>query len=176
MSRDVFYMVSSESDGRNDQQAAATSEPINNRQRDESNAGTTADLADQNENIEANGAEERIRPLIKERVYYAAKDGLPIALTSLLSSVESETTKNAYINQVSLISILHATKCSHHVVNIRFFFFNLIFLSEISSLNFVYCDRVLLLPSDYCVCMCVVCWIVFFCVIKIGREKKRVLF
>lgn len=101
MSRDVFYMVSSESDGRNDQQAA-TSEPINNRQRDEANAGTTAN-ADHNENIETS-AEERVRPIIKEKVYYAAKDGLPIALTSLLSSIESETTKNAYINQVSLIN------------------------------------------------------------------------
>lgn len=152
MSRDVFYMVSSESDGRNDQQAAATSEPINNRQRDESNAGTTADLAEQNENIETNDAEERIRPLIKERVYYAAKDGLPIALTSLLSSVESETTKNAYINQVSLINIPYATKRCHQCSQFPFFILNLILLSEISSLNFVYCDHVFLLPCDYCVC------------------------
>ncbi|XP_055311305.1 protein fem-1 homolog B isoform X3 [Sitodiplosis mosellana] len=96
MSRDVYYMVSSESDGRNDQQAASR-EPINNRQRDEANAGTAN--ADHNENIETS-TEERVRPFIKERVYYAAKDGLPIALTSLLSSVESETTKNAYINQI----------------------------------------------------------------------------
>lgn len=99
MSRDVFYMVSSENDGRNDQQAA-TSEPINNRHRDEANAGTAN--ADHNENIETND-EECVRPFIKERVYYAAKDGLPIALTSLLSNVESEITKNAYINQVNLI-------------------------------------------------------------------------
>lgn len=103
MSRDVFYMVSSESDGRNDQQAA-TSEPISNRQRDEANEGTAASNADHNDNIETS-AEECVRPIIKEKVYYAAKDGLPIALTSLLSSVESETTKNAYINQVSLLVI-----------------------------------------------------------------------
>lgn len=114
MSRDVFYVVPSESDGRNDQQqqqqqqqgaaaasAAATSEPINNRQRDESNSSTVDDDTDQYESIEGSG-EERVRPLIKERVYYAAKDGLPIALTSLLSNVESDATKNAYINQVNI--------------------------------------------------------------------------
>lgn len=98
MSRDVFYIVPSESDGRNDQQAASN-ESHSSRQRDESNAGSVD--TDHNENIE-HCAEERIRPFVKERVYYAAKDGLPIALTSLLSSVESEATKNAYINQVSL--------------------------------------------------------------------------
>lgn len=113
MSRDVFYVVPSESDGRNDQQqqqqhqqgaaaasAAAASEPINNRQRDESISGTVDNDTDQYESIESSG-EDCVRPLIKERVYYAAKDGLPIALTSLLSSVESEATKNAYINQVN---------------------------------------------------------------------------
>lgn len=103
MSRDVFYMVSSESDGRNDQQAA-TSEPIN-RQRDGTNA--TSGDTDHNQNIEPNSGEERVRPFIKERVYYAAKDGLPIALTSLLSSVESEATRNAYINQVSCSFIIN---------------------------------------------------------------------
>lgn len=95
MSRDVFYMVSSESDGRNDQQAA-NSEPINSRERD----GTNAISADSDQNIDPDSSEERVRPFIKERVYYAAKDGLPIALTSLLSSVESESTRNTYINQV----------------------------------------------------------------------------
>lgn len=97
MSRDVFYIVPSDSDGRNDQQAA-TNEPNSHRHRDESNSSTTD--TDHNDNIESSG-EERVRPFIKERVYYAAKDGLPIALTSLLSNVESEVTKNAYINQVS---------------------------------------------------------------------------
>lgn len=97
MSRDVFYMVSSESDGRNDQQAA-NSEPINSRDRDGTNANSTD--TDHNQTIEPDSSEERVRPFIKERVYYAAKDGLPIALTSLLSSVESEATRNTYINQV----------------------------------------------------------------------------
>lgn len=123
MSRDVFYVVPSESDGRNDQQqqqqqhhhqhhhhhhqqgavsaaAATTSEPINNQQHDESNSSAVDNDTDQNDSLDSSG-EERVRPLIKERVYYAAKDGLPIALTSLLSNVESEATKNAYINQVN---------------------------------------------------------------------------
>lgn len=44
---------------------------------------------------------DNIRPFIKDSVYYAAKDGLSIALFALLSSVESMATKNAIINQVS---------------------------------------------------------------------------
>lgn len=117
MSRDVFYIVpSSESDGRNDQQSA-TREGINNRHRN----GTDAGAADteHNEHTE-NSAEERIRPIIKERVYYAAKDGLPIALTSLLSSVESETTRNAYINQVRFTLIrCYVQKRPHFVITLR---------------------------------------------------------
>lgn len=123
MSRDVFYMVPSENDGRNDQQAAAaavaaaaTSESINNRQRDESNESIAVDT-DYNHNIEDRGGsgssgEERVRPFIKERIYYAAKDGLPLALTSLLSSVESETTKNSYINQVNLKNNHESSLCA----------------------------------------------------------------
>lgn len=98
MSRDVFYIVPSDSDGRNDQQAATNEQNSQNRHSDESN--TSSANTDHNDNIESS-SEECVRPFIKERVYYAAKDGLPIALTSLLSSVESEATKNAYINQVS---------------------------------------------------------------------------
>lgn len=45
---------------------------------------------------------DNIRPFIKDSVYYAAKDGLSIALFALLSSVESMATKNAIINQVSV--------------------------------------------------------------------------
>lgn len=43
---------------------------------------------------------DNIRPFIKDSVYYAAKDGLSIALFALLSSVESMALKNAIINQV----------------------------------------------------------------------------
>lgn len=102
MSRDVFYIVPSESDGRNDQQAA-TREPNNNRHGDDAEAGSSD--TDQNEQNE-DSAEESIRPIIKERVYYAAKDGLPIALTSLLSNVDNEVTRNAYINQVNFTCVL----------------------------------------------------------------------
>lgn len=41
-------------------------------------------------------------PFIKEKVYYAAKDGLSIALLALLSGVKSEAARNAIINQVSI--------------------------------------------------------------------------
>lgn len=95
MSRDVLYLVPSESEARNEQQASS-SEPAT-RHRNESNASTAS--IDDNEHIDE-GAEENIRPIIKEKVYYAAKDGLPIALTSLLSGVECDITRNAYINQV----------------------------------------------------------------------------
>lgn len=102
MSRDVFYMVSSESDGRNDQQAAH-SEPINNRSRDEA----SADTADHNQNIEQISGEENVSPFVKERVYLSAKDGLPIALTSTLAGVENEAIRNAYINQVSFYILFY---------------------------------------------------------------------
>lgn len=41
-----------------------------------------------------------VRSLVKESVYYAAKDGLSIALYALLSNIQNEATKNAIINQV----------------------------------------------------------------------------
>lgn len=44
--------------------------------------------------------EEDVRPFIKDSVYFAAKDGLSIALYSLLSNVQSESARNAIINQV----------------------------------------------------------------------------
>lgn len=43
----------------------------------------------------------KVRPLVKESVYYAARDGLSIALYALLSNIPNEVTKNAIINQVS---------------------------------------------------------------------------
>lgn len=105
MSRDFYYLVPSESDGRNDQQQQQQQQDLQQphqhqqQQYDESNASTTAN---DDESVDDDSA--RI-PFIKERVYFAAKDGLPIALLSLLSSVENEATKNAYINQVSVASI-----------------------------------------------------------------------
>lgn len=44
------------------------------------------------------GEEERLH--LKDRVYYAAKDGLAIAMYDLLSIVKDDETKNAIINQV----------------------------------------------------------------------------
>lgn len=41
-----------------------------------------------------------VRSLVKESVYYAAKDGLSIALYALLSNIQNEATKNNIINQV----------------------------------------------------------------------------
>lgn len=98
MSRDVFYLVPSESDGRQEQQQqATTSERVNAERTHEANA---TDI-DRIEPIDIQSQEPPIiQPLLKERVYFAAKDGLPIALLSLLSN-ESDALKNAYINQVS---------------------------------------------------------------------------
>lgn len=100
MSRDVFYLVPSESDGRNEQQQQATT---SERVHDERTIETDASDGDTDriDNIE-NTSEELIQPLLKERVYYAAKDGLPIALLGLLSNIENDTIRNAYINEVSL--------------------------------------------------------------------------
>lgn len=107
MSRDIFYLAPSESDARNDQQAS--NDRVTVDQLDGSNAS--------NIEIETD-SEEMIRPNIKERVYYAAKDGLPIALLSLLSNGENEATKNAYINQVLHSSIIFLIFC------FSFFFFS----------------------------------------------------
>lgn len=71
------------------------------------NKNPTADEAEEAKNTiddtDSDGMDaDNIRPFIKDSVYYAAKDGLSIALFALLSSVESMATKNAIINQVSL--------------------------------------------------------------------------
>lgn len=50
-----------------------------------------------------NQIDEEDRPFLRERVYYAAKDGLPIAMYALLNNVKDDETKNAIINQVSVI-------------------------------------------------------------------------
>lgn len=44
--------------------------------------------------------EEADRPFLRDRVYYAAKDGLSIAMFALLNNVKGEDTKNFIINQV----------------------------------------------------------------------------
>lgn len=44
---------------------------------------------------------ETVRPFIRDSVYYAAKDGLPLNLSSLLSQIDDVDTRNAIINQVS---------------------------------------------------------------------------
>lgn len=46
--------------------------------------------------------DDSVRPFIKDSVFFAAKDGLSIALFALLSSVDSAAKKNAIINQVCL--------------------------------------------------------------------------
>lgn len=114
MSRDVFYLVPSESDGRQEQQqqAATTSERVNAERTHEANA-TNPDI-DRIEPIDTQSQEPpMIQPLLKERVYFAAKDGLPIALLSLLSNIESDALKNAYINQVSHADGFYFTLLPH---------------------------------------------------------------
>lgn len=106
MSRDIFYLAPSESDGGSEQQPqqqqqAATNDRVNVEQQP-ANASAS--------NIEVDtDADEAMSQSIKERVYYAAKDGLPLALQSLLSNEKSDATKNAYINQVRYI--LLSTHC-----------------------------------------------------------------
>ncbi|XP_037038800.1 protein fem-1 homolog B isoform X1 [Bradysia coprophila] len=43
--------------------------------------------------------DEEDRPFLRDRVYYAAKDGLSIAMFALLNNVKDDETKNAIINQ-----------------------------------------------------------------------------
>lgn len=112
MSRDVFYLVPSENDGRNEQQAT-TSERVNdnNERSIDSNEMTNGsdggplDRDDDSDDHLSSSNIGMLQPLLKENVYHAAKDGLPIALLSALSNVDSEVTKNAYINEVSVQSI-----------------------------------------------------------------------
>lgn len=90
MSRDIFYLAPSESDGGSEQQQP--------QQQPQQQQAATNDRV----NVERQPAyvDEAMSQSIKERVYYAAKDGLPLALQSLLSNEKSDATKNAYINQV----------------------------------------------------------------------------
>lgn len=44
-------------------------------------------------------------PFLRDRVYYAAKDGLAIAMFDLLSNVKDDDTRNAIINQVNWQSV-----------------------------------------------------------------------
>lgn len=62
-----------------------------------------AEEDDESEETELNYLEDSIRPFIKDSVYYAAKDGLSIALFALLSGVQNDATKNAIINQVGYV-------------------------------------------------------------------------
>lgn len=76
----------------------------------------TEEAKDTIDDMDSDGMDaDNIRPFIKDSVYYAAKDGLSIALFALLSSVDSMATKNAIINQVSLwLTIINynlALKC-----------------------------------------------------------------
>lgn len=48
-----------------------------------------------------NQIDDEDRPFLRDRVYYAAKDGLSIAMYALLNNVNDEDTKNVIINQVS---------------------------------------------------------------------------
>lgn len=45
-------------------------------------------------------AEDDDRPFLKSNVYFAAKDGLALAMYALLSSVDDEKIKNSIINEV----------------------------------------------------------------------------
>lgn len=46
---------------------------------------------------------DKIRQSTKDSVYFAAKDGLSIAMYSLLSEIENEVVKNSVLNQVYFI-------------------------------------------------------------------------
>lgn len=48
-----------------------------------------------------NQIDDEDRPFLRDRVYYAAKDGLSIAMYALLNNVNDDDTKNVIINQVS---------------------------------------------------------------------------
>lgn len=47
-----------------------------------------------------NQLDEEDRPFLRDRVYYAAKDGLSIAMYALFDNVKDDDIKNAIINQV----------------------------------------------------------------------------
>lgn len=47
-----------------------------------------------------NQIDDEDNPFLRDRVYYAAKDGLSIAMYELLKNVKDDDTKNAIINQV----------------------------------------------------------------------------
>lgn len=49
-----------------------------------------------------NQIDDEDRPSLRDRVYYAAKDGLSIAMFELLKIAKDDDTKNAFINQVSV--------------------------------------------------------------------------
>lgn len=50
--------------------------------------------------LQPNEDPEDVKPFIKDRVYYAAKDGLAVALYSLLRELPMQSARNDIINEV----------------------------------------------------------------------------
>lgn len=100
MSRDVLYVAPSESDGRSEQQAITNERASDAHERQPVSVNASSSDMDSD-------TEEAMSQSIRDRVYYAAKDGLPLALQSLLSNEKNEAVKNAYINQVGFVTFVH---------------------------------------------------------------------
>lgn len=60
-------------------------------------------MSDDSGNDVDNQIDEEDKLFLRDRVYYAAKDGLSIAMYALLNNVKDDEIKNAIINQVSNI-------------------------------------------------------------------------
>lgn len=113
MSRDIFYLAPSESDGGSEQQAASNERVDVEEQPANANASSI--------DLDSN-TEEAMSQSIKKRVYYAAKDGLSLSLHSLLSDEKNEAIRNAYINQVCLLRLFDVIEKSvSHIRSIEEF-------------------------------------------------------
>lgn len=86
------------SEGDGDAVAAASAASVNvRRPMTISSPAGTCDQSEDDDN-----------PFLRDNVYFAAKDGLAIALYTLLAGVKDENVQSSIINQVrNFISILH---------------------------------------------------------------------
>lgn len=50
---------------------------------------------------------DKIRQSTKDSVYFAAKDGLSIAMYSLLTAIENEVIQNSVLNQVFILCLTY---------------------------------------------------------------------
>lgn len=63
--------------------------------------------------------QDDVRPLVKDNLYYAAKDGLSIVLYSLLAQVKSESARNVIINQVGVFQYYIGQKAILFIYSLR---------------------------------------------------------